>query len=125
MTEKQKYELRTELCDLTRKDDYETLNHPDSLQVGDRVTVTGFADDAFGDRQRSGEVIEICKHFIRIRFDAGYTEAWSRRNLMRALNGKCAGGTYTAIQRNKQDPLYGLTKRMIIRRGFDALRHGY
>lgn len=105
MTERQLYEIRSELCDVERLIDTKKLRHPDDLEVGERVRILGFQDDSANGPMRDGTIEGIMPHFIRIRFDAGYTESWSRRNLIKALNGHYAGGGYTSRQRNQTEAI--------------------
>ncbi len=64
------------------------MKTPDDLLPGDRVTFTGFRDftkdpDRFC---RSATFTRRLRCGYEFRFDAGYTETWSRQNLMYALN---------------------------------------
>lgn len=104
MTERQLYEIRSELCDVEwLGKSNKVLRHPDDLEVGERVQILGFQDDSSNGPIRYGTVESIMPHFIRIRFDAGYAESWNRRNLIKVLNGHYAGGGYTSRQRNRDD----------------------
>lgn len=75
---------------------------PEQLNPGDRVSIYGFRDQATGERtgntiRRGGVFVRMapCKReMYEIRFDKGYTEHWSRDNLVYALNGHMTPTSY-------------------------------